>query len=377
MGYITILSTSTIVHTVSRCIVARSCAIGTASTVWARSAPEDLPSQPLGPGGRGALTDPDGDHAGGEQQHVAALDVLVPPAVDARRAGEARVVGVDQLGELGLALPGRHRQRGDRHPVVHPDAGVAGEEQVGQRVDEEVVGGQQAGHQAVAAADLVVADPRRQEQRQLLGALVVQRLRQVGPQRVAEVQAGHRAGDRVLAGVRALQRLGEQVGQVEHLDVTVAQRLGEGVVLVLGAADPRDPVEEQLVVVAGREPLQLRTRPVQHHRSESADLAVGPVAVRRTLVRHSRKRSARAPTAAQSARTQAWWWSSRRERRLGGGRVGANARLEGGITCVRADSAGSRRAFAPTRRGSAGAGQAWTTSTRVMTARIRQTAEPM
>ena len=34
-GYITIASTSTIVHTVSRCIVARCWAIGTASTVCA------------------------------------------------------------------------------------------------------------------------------------------------------------------------------------------------------------------------------------------------------------------------------------------------------------------------------------------------------
>ncbi len=34
-GYITTASTSTMVQTVSRCIVARSCAIGTASTVVA------------------------------------------------------------------------------------------------------------------------------------------------------------------------------------------------------------------------------------------------------------------------------------------------------------------------------------------------------
>ena len=51
----------------------------------------------------------------------------------------------------------------------------------------------------------------------------------------------------------------------------------------------------------------------------------------------------------ESARTQASRWSSRRERRSRGGRVGANADLH---TCVRADSAGVRRAFAPTRRGS-------------------------
>ena len=58
----------------------------------------------------------------------------------------------------------------------------------------------------------------------------------------------------------ALQRLGEQLGQVEHLDVAVAQRLGERVVLLLGAADPRDAVEQQLVVVARGEPLAAPAR---------------------------------------------------------------------------------------------------------------------
>ena len=43
---------------------------------------EDLPGQPLDAGRRRPLPDADGDHAGREQQHVAALDVLAPPAVD-------------------------------------------------------------------------------------------------------------------------------------------------------------------------------------------------------------------------------------------------------------------------------------------------------
>ena len=38
-GNMTTRSRSTMVQTVSRCIVARSCAIGTASTVWATPAP--------------------------------------------------------------------------------------------------------------------------------------------------------------------------------------------------------------------------------------------------------------------------------------------------------------------------------------------------
>ena len=161
LGYITILSTSTIVHTVSRCMVARSWAIGTASTVCARPAREDLAGQPLDAGGRRPLADADGDHAGREQQHVAALDVLALPAVDLAGAREARVLGVDQLGQLASRARGPASPASDRDPVAHPDAGVAGEQQVGQRVDQEVVAGEQRGDQPEAAAHLVVADARR------------------------------------------------------------------------------------------------------------------------------------------------------------------------------------------------------------------------
>ena len=80
-GYITTASTSTIVQTVSRCMVARSCAIGTASTVVRQPAVEHVPGQPLDAGRRRPLADPDGDHAGREQQDVAALDRLVLRAV--------------------------------------------------------------------------------------------------------------------------------------------------------------------------------------------------------------------------------------------------------------------------------------------------------
>ena len=104
---------------------------------------EALAGQPLRPGGRGALADADRDHPGREQQDVAALDVLEVRAVHPGRADEPRVPAVDQLGQLGLALAGRHGQRGDRHPVAHPHRRVAGEQQVRQRVDQEVVVGQQ------------------------------------------------------------------------------------------------------------------------------------------------------------------------------------------------------------------------------------------
>jgi putative Ca2+/H+ antiporter (TMEM165/GDT1 family) len=64
---------------------------------------------------------------------------------------------------------------------------------------------------------------------------------------------------------------------VAKYDAPGAQRLGEGVVLLLGPSYPRDAVEEQLVVVARREAPQLRAGPVQHHGLEAADLGVGAV----------------------------------------------------------------------------------------------------
>ena len=82
LGYITTASTSTIVQTVSRCMVARSWAIGTASTVWASPRSNTCRASRSAPAGVVRSPDPDGEHARGEQQHVAALDVLVLRPVD-------------------------------------------------------------------------------------------------------------------------------------------------------------------------------------------------------------------------------------------------------------------------------------------------------
>ena len=46
--------------------------------------------------------------------------------------------------------------------------------------------------------------------------------------------------------------------------------------LLLRAVDPGDAVEQQLVVVARREPFELGARPVQQHRVERPDLTVHP-----------------------------------------------------------------------------------------------------
>ena len=76
---------------------------------------------------------------------------------------------------------------------------------------------------------------------------------------------------RLLAGA---QGLGQQVPQEVHLDAALAHLRHELVVLVLGALDPEHVVEQQVVVVRRREPLQAQLRPVHHHLAQRAHLGV-------------------------------------------------------------------------------------------------------
>ena len=205
-------------------MVARSWAIGTASTVWASSSWKHWRASRSTPAGVVRSPTPTAITPGARRS-------TSPPSTCSRwapcirrRADEARVPAVDQLGELGLALAGRHRQGRDRDPVAHPDRGVAGEEQVGQRVDEEVVVGQHRGDQAEAAAHLVVADAGGEVGGQLGRRGVAEQPLEVAAHRVAELEVAERLADRVRTGVGLLERLGEQVGQVEDLDVALAQR---------------------------------------------------------------------------------------------------------------------------------------------------------
>ena len=135
---------------------------------------EHRPGQPLDSGGGGPLPDPDRDHAGREQQHVAAFDRLVVGPVELVGAGEPRVMGVDRPGQRRLALPRRHGQAGDRDLVADPHARVAGEQQVGQRVDHEVVPVHEAVGQPADGRDLLVGQAGHQDRRQVGGVQVVE-----------------------------------------------------------------------------------------------------------------------------------------------------------------------------------------------------------
>ena len=89
-GYMTTASRSTIVQTVSRCIVARSCAIGTASTVARRAGREQPLRERLDARRARALADADGEHARREHEHVAALEPRLVARRCRRRAARCR-----------------------------------------------------------------------------------------------------------------------------------------------------------------------------------------------------------------------------------------------------------------------------------------------
>ena len=96
-------------------------------------------------------------------------------------------------------------------------------------------------------------------------------------ERHADRVLGRRDLDQPLpALVAGGEGLGEQVPEEEHLDAALAHLRDELVVLVLGALDPEDVVEEQLVVVRRREPLEAELRTVHHHLAQLADLRIRP-----------------------------------------------------------------------------------------------------
>ena len=195
-------------------------------------------------------------------------------AVELLHAGEPRVVGVDGGGDRALPVPGGHGQRRHGHLVAHPDRGVAGEQQVGQRGDDEVPAVHHLVGQPVTAAQLVVGQAGDERAGQFLGVspdrCVVAARCSVAPSRgsstaaaISSARADGKTAPRPAAGPGAAPR---------HHGRPAPART---VVLLLRAVHPRDAVEEQLVVVAGREPPQLVPGPVQQDGAEPADLAGG------------------------------------------------------------------------------------------------------
>ena len=67
----------------------------------------------------------------------------------------------------------------------------------------------------------------------------------------------------VVPGLGHLKSLGQEVAEVEHLDVAIGQHARKLIVLLLGPLEPQDVVEQEVVLVLWSEPEHLTARPVQ------------------------------------------------------------------------------------------------------------------
>ena len=187
-----------------------------------------------------------------KQQHVTAFDGRRPRLVGPPDTEESRVVRIDQVGQRRLADPRGQRKRGDRHPRADPERRVAGEQQVGQRLDDEVaamVDATDKRHLAACDRQLGERHTRHQDVRSPAGSNVRRYAKGAAPAAVRAV-ASRRGRDAVHPRRAAGQRLGQQFRQQQHLDAARAQHLGERVVLRLRLGHPWQPVEQQRVVFA-------------------------------------------------------------------------------------------------------------------------------
>ena len=133
-------------------------------------------------------------------------------------------------------------------------------------------GSVEGGDQAAGAAHLVVAQAGHHDLGQLLRTKISEIALQKHPQRLTEPDVGDEILNSLCMRSWVGQRLDQQLAQIEHLDPATAERLGETIVLLLRTVDPRQPVEEQGIVVARRQPPQLVARTVQQHRTQPANL---------------------------------------------------------------------------------------------------------
>jgi hypothetical protein len=231
----------------------------------------------------GPLAHPDQHRAVADDQHVAALDGsrggLRPVVPDIEISlGEHRVPAVDGFVADRLRDPGRAAHRVDRHPAVDPAGGVPLVEQVRQRREDKVVRVQRVEGDALRfrpeLGDLPFGDPAGQVPGQLSRAQPVHRGAQgSGGQRAVPARVEQPVQD-VVAGLRDVQGLGQQVAVVVDQHAPGAQRAGERVVLGLGPAHPQHVVEQQVGDVVGSQPLELQIGAVQDHLPQAADLGI-------------------------------------------------------------------------------------------------------
>ncbi len=243
-----------------------------------------------------ALAHPDQHGAVADRHHVAALHRCQPEVRGLEATvgtlgrvpelelgvGEHRVGLVDGGDVVRLAAPGRPVHRVDRHPAVDPARRVACEQRVGQRRQHEgarvVEGGADQRHLGGLGdveSGLGNGEPTDQVLGELIRLEVGEQATDLLDERPANRVLGRDELDQPLATLVARrQGLGEQLRQQEHLDAALAHTGDELVVLVLRPLDPQHVVEQQLIMIRRRQPLEAEVRAVDHHLAQLADLGM-------------------------------------------------------------------------------------------------------
>ena len=197
------------------------------------------------------------------------------PAIAAPARREARVVAVDRVEVHGLALARAASPCVDADAAVHPGRRVAREQVVRQRREHEVAdrGACAARLSAANGSSSHAMPPIRRSASSAGGRSASQLARAPGR---ARARAGRRAACRSTTSSRA---------------ASIAERLGQQVVAGSSTSTPRSAsasanascswrarlhpehvVEQQLVLVARRQPLELQPGPVEDHPAQQADL---------------------------------------------------------------------------------------------------------
>nr|BFF22766.1 hypothetical protein GCM10025732_07310 [Glycomyces mayteni] len=131
--------------------------------------------------------------------------------------------------------------------------------------------------QAARRPELLFRQALHQDRREPLGVQARQERRELAPQRLPQPRVGRDAdGDR-LASLLQFEALPEQRTQVQDLHAVLGEDPREPVVLLLGALDPRDAVEQQRAVVARRQAPQLSPGAVEHDAAQAPHFRVDSV----------------------------------------------------------------------------------------------------
>ena len=249
------------------------------AALWAKSDRGHLADRLAG----APFAHPDENDALSDRHDVAALErgggeILVGIAEPEAEVAalEDRMKLVDRPLQQGLQPPRRPVHRIAGHAPIDPAGRVALEEGVGDRRNEKRRLARGVGQhlRPLGLGNIQHRDAPDEQPRQV-GAAGSRRARAASRGRCPADGVGRHApvedeGARLLV----VQRFAEELREIEHLDAPFLHLRHEVVMVLARLVNPDDVVEQQIVAVAGGEPLMGAARRADHHRLQLSDLGV-------------------------------------------------------------------------------------------------------